>query len=221
MFLGHLAVGFASKRAAPHAPLGVLMAAPILLDLLWPIFLLLGWEKVEIAPGNTAFTPLRFVSYPFSHSLLTSLGWAALFAGVYGWRRRDAKAAGVIGIGVVSHWVLDLVTHRPDLPLFPGNSPFYGWGLWNSVSATIVVEGLMFGAAVWIYYSTTRSRNRAGAWGLWSFVVFAAVVYVANIAGPPPPSVTALAWVALSMWIFPFWVNWFDHHRSAGTNIRL
>ncbi len=119
MFIGHFAVGLASKRAAPRASLGVLMAAPNLLDLLWPIFLLLGWEQVRIEPGNTAFTPLDFVSYPISHSLVTACGWGALFALLYWARTRYTRGAVVIGLSVVSHWVLDFITHRPTCRSIP------------------------------------------------------------------------------------------------------
>ena len=218
MFLGHLAVGFASKRVAPQMPLGPLMAAPLFLDLLWPIFLLAGWEKVEIAPGDTAFTPLHFVSYPYTHSLLTAMGWGALLGAFYGRRRRDAKVAIVIALGVISHWVLDFVTHRPDLPISPAaGSTRLGLGLWNSISGTIAVEGLMFAAAVGMYAAATRAQDRIGSAAFWSFVVFAVLVYVSNLMGPPPPSVTALTWVALSLWLIPFWVNGFDRHRSVRT----
>jgi len=128
MFIGHFAGGFASKRFAPQASLGVLMAAPTVLDLLWPIFLALGWEQVRVDPGNTAVTPLDFVSYPISHSLLTACGWGMLFALVYWLVSHYVRGAVVIALGVVSHWVLDFVTHRPDMPLYPamGCTPSMG-----------------------------------------------------------------------------------------------
>src|SRR5690349_9013743 len=153
MFIGHIAVGFASKRVAPRASLGVLMAAPMALDLLWPFFLLAGWEQVRIDPGNTKFTPLDFVSYPFSHSLAMSAVWGAMFGLIYWIATRYAAGAVVIGFGVVSHWVLDLITHRPDLPLYPGGAARLGLGLWNSVPATLAVESVMFAAGVWTYAS--------------------------------------------------------------------
>src|SRR5712671_4244163 len=132
MFIGHYAVGFAAKRAAPNASLGPLMAAPVLLDLLWPIFLLLGWEHVRIDPGNTAFTPLAFDSYPISHSLLMAVVWAVVF--VLLTRRVSTRQASLwIALAVVSHWVLDWITHGPDLPLLPRLGPKVGLGLWNSV----------------------------------------------------------------------------------------
>src|ERR1700677_267927 len=143
MFIGHFAVGFAAKKFAPRSSEAVLLTAPLLADLLWPVFLLLGWEQVRIDPGNTPFTPLDFVSYPISHSLLTACGWGALVGLVYWAVTRCGRGAVVIGLSVVSHWVLDYVTHRADLPLYPGG-PRVGLGLWNSVPATIAVEVAMY-----------------------------------------------------------------------------
>jgi membrane-bound metal-dependent hydrolase YbcI (DUF457 family) len=214
MFIGHYAVGFAAKRAAPKASLGPLMAAPILLDLLWPLFLLAGWEHVRIDPGNTAFTPLAFDSYPMSHSLVTSIGWGALFGGLYWAFTRYRAGAVVIGLGVVSHWVLDWVTHGPDMPLYPGG-PKVGLGLWNSVPATLAVEIAMLAMALWLYIRTTQPRDRTGRYAFWAFAAFAVFMYVANLMSPPPANPRALAWFALSGWIVPFWAGWFDAHRSA------
>ncbi len=214
MFIGHFAVGLASKRVAPRASLGVLLAAPNLLDLLWPIFLLLGWEEVRIDPGNTAFTPLDFVSYPISHSLLTACGWGVLFALLYWAVTRYSLGAIVIGLSVMSHWVLDFVTHRPDMPLYPGG-PRIGLGLWNSVSATIAVEVTMYAAGAWLYLSMTRARDRVGTYALWSFLVFGLLTYVANILGPPPPNPHAIAVAALALWLVPLWGWWIDRHRDV------
>ncbi|MBZ5673011.1 MAG: hypothetical protein LAP61_02090 [Acidobacteriia bacterium] len=213
MFIGHMAVGFASKRVAPRASLGVLMAAPMALDLLWPIFLLAGWEHVRIDPGNTAFTPLNFVSYPYSHSLVMSVVWGALFALIYWGATRYVAGAVVVGFGVVSHWVLDFFTHRPDLPLYPGGTALFGLGLWNSVAGTIAVESVMFACGVWMYASTTRARNHAGIYGFWAFVVFMTLVYVANAFGSPPPSAEFLARFSLGIWLIPLWAWWFDWNR--------
>ncbi len=214
MFIGHHAVGFASKRLAPRVSLGWLMAAPILLDLIWPILLLLGVEHVRVQPGNTAFTPLDFYDYPWTHSLVTSIGWGILFGGIYWLRHRDARAAAVLAAGVVSHWVFDWLVHRPDLPLWP-HGPKEGLGIWNSVPATIAIESLLFVAGVALYARGTRSRDRIGSIGLWSFVAFLAIVDVANITGPPPPSARAVAIVSLLMWLFPLWCAWFDRHREV------
>src|SRR5262245_47114382 len=133
MFIGHFGVGFGAKAKARTASLGTLFLAAQFLDLLWPTLLLLGIEQVEIAPGITKATPLDFTSYPISHSLLTACMWGLLFGTVYWLVREDLKIATVLGLCVVSHWVLDFVVHRPDLPLYPGDSPRVGLGLWNSV----------------------------------------------------------------------------------------
>jgi len=215
MFIGHMAVGFASKRPAPRASMGVLMAAPMALDLLWPLFLLAGWEQVRIDPGNTAFTPLDFVSYPYSHSLAMSALWGVLFGLLYWSGTRYVAGAVVTGFGVVSHWILDFVTHRPDLPLSVSGTTRLGLGLWNSVAGTIAVESVMFASGVWIYASMTRARDRMGSYGFWAFTAFAGLGYFANAFGSPPPSAEFLARFSLGIWLIPLWAWWFDRHRSV------
>src|SRR5689334_3616803 len=215
MFIGHFAVGFASKRVAPQASLGVLMAAPMALDLLWPIFLMFGWETLRIDPGNTAFTPLDFVSYPYSHSLLMAGVWGAIFGGAYWTVTRYSMGAVVVGLGVLSHWILDAVTHRPDMPLVPGGETRVGLGLWNFVPATLAVEILMFAAAVWLYASATRARDRVGQYSFLLFVAFAFASYLSNAFGPPPPSAEFLARFSFGLWLFPLCAGWFDAHRAV------
>ena len=214
MFLGHLAVGLASKRAAPKTSLGTLVLAAYFLDLIWPIFLLMGLESVKIDPGNTAVTPLDFVHYPLSHSLLASMGWAIVIALIYRARTGYARGALWVGIGVVSHWVLDFVAHRADLQIVPGNPMRVGLGLWHSKPATIAVESLMMIAALAIYLSTTRARNRTGSIAFWAFITVMAILYAANLAGPPPPNVRALAIVATAIWLFIPWAYWIDRNRE-------
>jgi hypothetical protein len=213
MFIGHIAVGFASRRVAPRASLGWLMTAPVFADLLWPIFLLLGWERVRIDPGNTAYTPLDFVSYPISHSLLTLVGWGVLLGAIYWTLSRDRTGAVVIALGVVSHWVLDWITHRPDMPVVPWGGPKLGLSLWNSVPGTMVVELLMFAAGIWLYERETRPRDRTGTVAFVAFVLLLLAMYIGDTGAAPPPSAHTLALVALIGWIVPLWSWWFDRHR--------
>jgi hypothetical protein len=214
MFIGHFAVGLALKRAAPRTSLGILVAAPQLLDLLWPWFLLVGWEHVRIDPGNTAFTPLAFDSYPISHSLLMAIVWAVVFASLTRrWTGREASRW--VALGVVSHWVLDWITHRADLPILPFVGPEVGLGLWDSVAGTVLVETAMFAAAAWMYATGMRARDRVGRWGFVAWIAILGVIYVGNIFSPPPPDVRSLSLVALLLWLFPIWAWWFDAHRSA------
>jgi len=215
MFIGHFAVGFASKKLAPQTNLGWLIAAPLFLDLIWPLFLLLGWERVKIEPGNTAFTPLNFVSYPVSHSLLTVIGWAVLFALVYFAFSKYLRGAIVVGGGVLSHWLLDAIVHRPDLPLYPGSSTMIGFGLWNSIPGILLVELLLYIIGVRIYWETTRAIDKIGTFGFWLFAAVLLLIYIGNIIGPPPENVNMLAGVALLIWIFPFLAAFIDRHRTV------
>jgi hypothetical protein len=170
---------------------------------------------VRIEPGNTAFTPLNFVSYPISHSLLAALGWATLFAAVYYFIKRYSAGALVVWIGVVSHWVLDFVTHRPDMPLYPGG-PLMGLGLWNSPVATVVVEGVMYAVGVWIYLRVTRARDGVGRWALWSFVILVAAFYIANIFSPPPTEVKPILIATTPIvWLIIVWAWWADRRRET------
>jgi len=180
MFLGHYALGLATKRIEPRLPLWLLLAAPQALDLLWPIFVLAGVEHVEVAPGDTAFTPLRFVSYPWSHSLVTSIGWGALLGVVVRARGASVRAAVIAAALVVSHWVLDVASHRADMPLWPGGGPLLGLGLWRSVPATLVVEIGMYAVGIVLYARATRSKDRSGTWAFVGLVALLFVVYVAN-----------------------------------------
>jgi hypothetical protein len=212
VFLGHYGVALAAKRAAPENSMGVLVLAAQWLDGIWPIFLLLGWERVAIVPGITRMVPLDFESYPWSHSLLMTAVWSALIGGVVTWRV-GFRAGTVAGLCVTSHWFLDVLMHRPDLPLYPGGTTRLGLGLWNSAAATWILEALFFLGGVWLYLRTTTAADRVGRWSFWAFVAFLAVIEVANFTGPPPPSVTAIAWVTLSLWLTIPWAAWFDRHR--------
>jgi len=213
MFIGHFAVGFAAKKAVPRVSLGSLFLASQFIDLLWPILLLIGWETVAIHPGDTAFTPLEFVHYPITHSLLSVAGWGLLVGGVYWLRRRDVRVALLLGACTISHWILDFITHRPDLPLAPGDSARVGLGLWNSIAGTVALEGGLFIAGVAVYARITRARDKIGQWALWGFVSFLIVVYISNMLSAPPPSPRAIGYVGLAQWLLILMGYWIDKHR--------
>lgn len=217
MFIGHFAVGFASKRLAPRASLAPLLAAPLLADLLWPVFLLLGWERVQInPPGLNPFFTLTFISYPWSHSLVMGLVWSALFGGVYYLITRYRAGAWVIALAVLSHWVLDVATHVPDMPVSPGNTTLLGLGLWRSVPGTVAVEGIMFAAGVWLYATATKPRDAIGRYGWWGLVLLTVMAYIGNLSGSAPATATALAWTAIiASLVTVLWAWWADRHRMA------
>lgn len=215
MFLGHFAAGFGAKALHPKASLGTLFLAAQFVDLLWPMLLLLDLERVEIAPGITAVTPLDFVSYPISHSLLAVAGWGLLIGGIYWVVRRNTLGAAIVGLLVVSHWVLDAVVHRPDLPLWPGSSAMVGLGLWNSVAVTLLVEAILLLAGLGLYVRATSARDRTGSLGLWGLVALLTLIVAANVFGPPPPNTAAIAWAGHLQWLLVAGAFWIDGHRVA------
>jgi membrane-bound metal-dependent hydrolase YbcI (DUF457 family) len=216
MFIGHFGVAFGAKRAAPSVSLGVLFAASELADLIWPNLVLLGIERVDVRPGITVVTPLDFVSYPYSHSLAALCVWAIAAAAAYMVLRRSRlAAAATIALLVVSHWILDVATHRPDMPLIPGGTTRLGLGLWNSLWGTLVVEAAMFAGGLAIYLRSTTARSRAGTIGLWSLVAFLLITYLGALFGPPPPSAAAVAWSAEAVWLLAAWAAWSDGARSV------
>ena len=213
MFIGHNAIGFAAKKAAPRASLGALMGAAMLLDLIWPVMLLTGLEHVRIHHGDTRFSPLTFTDYPWTHSLAMAAAWSVGAAILYWIVSRYGRGAIVVALCVFSHWALDWITHRPDLPLYPGG-PKLGLGLWNNPIATIGVESFLFAVGVLLYRDTTAPRDRIGSIGMWAFIVVLAAMYIATASGAPPPNERLLAWIALTAWVMPVWAWWFDRHRE-------
>lgn len=209
MFLGHYALALAAKRVAPRPSLGTTFLASEFADLLWPTFLLLGWEKVRIEPGATAATPLVFESYPISHSLLAMVGWGLLVGAIYWLARRDMRSAIVVGLLVVSHWVLDAIVHVPDLPLVPGGHTLVGLGLWNDKAMSLLLELLLFAIGVWVYVQATwNAMDKVGKAAFVALVIFLVAIQLANTFGAPPPSVAAVAWVTESMWLLVAWGYW-------------
>jgi hypothetical protein len=217
VFLGHYGLAFAAKRAAPRTQLGVLTFAAQWADELWPVLLLLGVEHVRIVPGLMAASSFDFVDYPISHSLALDIGWALLLGGAYYALRRDARGAIVVGLLVVSHWVLDVLVHRPDLPLWPGG-PAVGLGLWNSVPLTLVAEALVFGGGLALYLRATVATDRIGSIALWALVTVLVAIYampyVMPDSGPPSTDTHGLALSALVLWLFVPWAYWIDRHRA-------
>jgi|SRR5689334_9397181 len=213
MFIGHFGVGFGAKKAAPRASLGTLFIAAQFLDLLWPTLLILGVEHVAIAPGFTKATPLAFTDYPISHSLLLVVFWGFVVGGIYWLRKRNVRYAVILGACVVSHWILDLLVHAPDLPLTPGVSPKFGFGLWNVPSLALLIEGTIFLGGLVLYMRATSAKNAVGRYGLAALVGLLLLSHAASMLGPPPPNVAAIAWVSQAQWLFVVLAFWVDRNR--------
>ncbi len=214
MFIGHFATGLAAKKLDPRSSLAVYLAAASLPDLLFTALLWTGTESARIEPGYTAVTPLRFPHYPYSHSLLSALLLsAAAFLGYWLLRRR-VRAAAIVGLLPLGHWVLDLISHRPDLPIGL-SGPLVGLGLWRSIAGTFAVEGSLFALGVFLYWKATRPRDRVGRWAFVAFVVFLLLLYLPGPFSPPPPSVEAVAAVNTSLVLLLLWAAWLDRHRES------
>lgn len=221
MFLGHFGAAFALKRLEPKLSLGTLFLAVQLPDVLWGAFLLLGWEQVRIDPGYTAVTPLQFTDYPISHSLLGMTAWAAVMAAAYySWPTRDTsrhwQAAALVGLAVLSHFLLDLVVHLPDLPLTGGSPTRLGLGLWNHRVPTLLFELGMLAAGVAVYVALRSTRHPARAARLGGLVAVLVGLYLASFFGPPPPSVTAIAVVDLAgLVLLAAFAGWTDRRATT------
>ena len=216
MFIGHFAVGFAAKRLVPQVNLGLFFVACQLLDLIWPVLVLLGVERVAVDHTATAVTPLAFQHYPYSHSLVMACLYALAGGLGAGMLLKSRRAAVVVALVTLSHWVLDFATHRPDLPLAFSETKV-GLGLWDSVSLTVLIEGAMFVSAFAVYWKTqkvTTKPRRAGTIALFGFLV---LIYVGNVFGPKPPLDTpaaAIAGPALAMWLIVGWAYAVDRAKS-------
>lgn len=215
MFIGHYAVALGAKRVAPKVSLGTLVLAAQLIDLLWPLFLLLGLEHVRIDPGNTLMTPLDFYDYPITHSALGALLWAGAIGAAYLAVKRRWWDATLVALVSFSHWLLDLISHGPDLPLLPGSPARYGLGLWNSFAGSLLVEVGLFVTGIWLYARATRARDRWGLYGFWALVALLGAIHAGNVFGPPPPNVKMIAYAGQALWLFVLWAYWVDGHREA------
>lgn len=216
MFIGHFAVGLAAKKVSPKLSLGVLFVACQLLDLIWPVLVLTGIERVSVDHSATVVTPLDFSHYPYSHSLLMAVVYSLLFALLFAALLKSKKAGMIVGLVVLSHWVLDLVSHRPDLPiLFNGYK--VGLGMWNSIWATVLVETGLFVIGVFLYLRSTPTLIKKRKYIFWSMIIFLLIVYAGNIFGPKIPIDThpnAIAGPALAMWLIVIWGYFADKNTS-------
>jgi hypothetical protein len=139
--------------------------------------------------------------------------WSVVVGRIAAAALKHARAGLIVGLTVLSHWPLDVITHRPDLPLWPGG-PKIGLGLWDSVPLTLIVEGTLFAAGVALYLRATRPRDAVGKWAFWGLVLLTTAIWVSGPFSPPPPSVTAIAVVGLALWLFPLWASWIERHRT-------
>lgn len=216
MLAGHFAAGFVGKRVEPSVSLGTFVLAAMLADLLWCVFMLAGWEQVHFEPGKGAANYLVASNIGWSHSLTMDALWAALFAAVYFLLRRHARAAWLLALVVLSHWVLDWISHRPDLQLSPGLHTYWGLGLWASLPATIIVEGGFWAFAVILYARASSPHNRLGSHLYWFGVAVLTLSWYSNLTGPPPRDPKLAPLVSVLFFSLAIgWAYWIDSLRSV------
>lgn len=219
MFIGHFGLALAAKKTAPKISLGTLFISFQFLDLVWPTLLLLNVEHVAIHPEETGNRVLEFSDYPYTHSLLFAVLWSLLFGAVYYLIKRDVKGAVILGLGVVSHWFLDLIVHFHDLPIFPGTSPMVGFGVWKSLVVTSILEALFFGGGIILYLKSVTFITMTGRIVFWFLIAFLISVHIWSIFAPAPKSVSELAWSAEFQWLFvalAFWADRNTMRRDTG-----
>jgi hypothetical protein len=214
MFLGHYAVALAAKRAAPATSLGTLFLASVFIDLLWPALLLTGIERARVDAHITGLSPLVFEHYPVSHSLLMVIVWGLMLGGIHFAVASERRGAVVIAVLVVSHWGLDALAHRPDLLLVPGGEARIGLGLWNVPWGSVLFELSLFACGLLLYLRSTEGQRR---WPLWALCTLLLLIYVGDLFGPPPPSITAVAWVGLAQWLLVVAGWWVDRPLATDT----
>jgi hypothetical protein len=212
--VGHFAVGFLAKRVEARLSLGTLVLAALLADFLWCGLMLAGVEHVRFKAGTGAANYAEAYDIALSHSLLTDAVWAALFAAGYFWRRRERRGAWVLFFAVLSHWPLDVLAHRPDMPLAPGVERYLGLGLWTNVPATVVVEGGFWLLALVLYARSTRPKKRLGVYAFWAVAALLTLIWYNNIAGPPPPDPrTAPLFSLVYFSLVVAWAYWMNRLR--------
>ena len=212
MFVGHYAVSLALKKFEKRASLGVLFLAVQFVDILFMPFVLLGIERMNIVPGFTESTHFELEYVPYTHSLVGSVFWAAVAYAVFRWLFvKKQSVALVIALAVFSHWILDLITHTPDLPLWTDDTMKLGLGLWNSAAATYALEAILLIGALWLYVRQTQASSALGKYGMPVFVVVLLLINIVNIYGPPPAGgkvemaisamVAYLAFAGIAFWL--------------------
>lgn len=203
-------MGFAAKRLEPKIGLGTFFLAALWADLVWPIFLFFGVERASLVDGLTKMNPLDLEYYPYSHSLLALALWGGALGFVLFLRSKNLRGAMLVALCVLSHWVLDVLTHRPDVPLAWGDSIKLGFGLWNRPFWAFIIEGSFFATCVWLYFGIPGKKRAKKNLRAWGFIGFLSLMYLSQFSGKTPPAMSAVIAVGMFQWIAWPWGRWID-----------
>lgn len=220
MFIGHIGAAMGLKKAAPDSPFGTLLLAANLPDVLFPPLFLAGVEKAMVSADTARLMPFDFPHYPWSHSLLMVAVWGALLGGAFWIKNRNLAEAGVILLAALSHWALDFISHRPDMPLWPAGAG-YGLGLWDSLPGILAVEGGIFIGGTALFLSASKAKDRTGKWAFWGLVLFLVPLYFLSLFSPPPADMKAFGYSGIAgQFILASWGYWIDRHRLSSPAVR-
>lgn len=220
MFVGHYSVSFLAKSVEKSIPLWVLFLAVQLVDVLWAAFIFLGVEKVRIVPGFTRSNSIDLYFMPYTHSLPGALLWSVVAFGAYYLLRgrnhpRVAFASLLVGVAVFSHWVLDLLVHVPDLPLYDDSNKV-GFGLWNYPEIELPLELLLLFGGLWLYLRSTRATTAIGRYGMLVFTIALAALQLYTFFSPSPQSPEAFAVMAIVLYfVLTGVVFWLERYRTS------
>lgn len=214
MLIGHIAVALGFKKAAPRTSLGTLLLAAQWSGLLWPIFLILGWQHLRIASGITLAGASEATSHPLALSLIIDFGWALILAGVYLVFTKNRRGAFVIWLCVMAGWLLDFVVYRPGFRLYPGGREMAGMGFWNSAASAFLIEGVLFAAGVIIYSRSTWAEDKIGDYAFRTFVGLLVFIYLLALMTTPLAGGTSVGTAGFFGWFLVAWAYWFDQHRT-------
>ena len=215
MFVGHYGVSFAAASLRRDIPLWVLFVAVQLMDIVWAALVLLGVEKLSLAPGITAANPLDLSLMPYSHSLVAAVLWSAAGFLVYRLVRvgHASAAALLVGLTVLSHWAADLLVHRPDLPLYDDIHKI-GLGLWDHPVLSFLLEGALLAVGLLMYLHSTAPRSPLGRYGMAAFGAVLLAAQAGFYFAPSPPTPTAVAVSALTLFaVFTAVAAWLEWTR--------
>jgi hypothetical protein len=202
MFIAHYGVSFAAKPIGKRVPLWVWFIAVQWLDVIWSVLVLMGIEKLRIVPGFTEANALDLYYMPYTHGLPGSIALSLIFGGIVALFTTGNRGATILLVAAASfsHWILDLVVHTPDLPLYD-NAAKVGFGLWRHVVFSFPLELILLGLGAWLYARVTAFVSAKGRYAFWGFVIFLAAVQVYANFGPPPSSPEAMAVTALAFYV--------------------
>jgi len=220
MFVGHYGPSFLAKRLAPGIPLWILFLAVQLLDVFWAIFIFLGVERVRIVPGFTETNALDLYYMPYTHSLPGALAWASAAGILYRLITGSGREAALVGAAVFSHWPLDLLVHRPDLPLYD-NVAKVGLGLWDYPYVTLGLEAALLLGAMGLFLQKSRPVTSSGRYSMPIFCLAILLMQAGMLFSPPPPSDRVMATTSLIAYVLvAAAIAWVEGGRATGERMR-